>query len=204
MSDLGSTLVDVRRAYRLVWAYQRRVMDVVQFISSNFQNHEFYAWTPLKFNGSPQLTTNILRRWAWDGLSLYKASIFFRPVGADPDKLVKDQWYLEVHIDSDTVEFPEGKAEPDASKFPDVTTTRSKIVLIAWLNTGAARANWYHQMWNTSEWPEGDREIVEQSHMPVSCIQLTYDLADFSGKPPIELAVAEFKGMIRAELGIEG
>lgn len=202
MSDLRSSLVDVRRAYRLVWAYQRRVMDVVQFVASNFPTHEFYAWTPLKFMGSPQLTTNILRRWAWDGLSFYKASVFFKPIGADPDKLVEGQWYLEVHIDSDTAKFPEGKTEPDASKFEDASTTHSRIVLVAWLNTGKARANWYHQMWNPSAWPESDREVVEQSHMPVSCAQLTFDLADFSAKPPIEVAVGDFKQMILAQLAI--
>jgi len=42
--DLGIALADVRKAYRLLWCYQKRVFDILRLIVSEFDDRRFYYW----------------------------------------------------------------------------------------------------------------------------------------------------------------
>ena len=41
--DLRQALIDVRKAYRLIWLYQRRVVDITRIITDSF-GYKFYIW----------------------------------------------------------------------------------------------------------------------------------------------------------------
>lgn len=73
---LEDSFVDVRRAYRLLYHYQRRVLDIVRYAGEYLHIHYHSGW-PRFCNGLPngipklhgQATPN---RWAWDWIPMYE------------------------------------------------------------------------------------------------------------------------------------
>lgn len=203
MTELKSALVDVRRAYRLLWGYQRRMMDLVQVIADGFDTQEFYAWSPISFARPTQLTTSPLKKWAWDGLPFYKASFLFKPVGGDPHNLKAGDWLLEIFLDSDDVDLDTTHGEPDASKFPDATTTSSQLKLVAWKCTEDVSANWFHDVWAKGSWPETDDEIAQQPNYPeITATSLTVSLDEISDREAVVALMNKFRAKVQSNLGI--
>lgn len=68
--EIERRLVEVRRAYRLIHAYQRRILDMLD--ESDRWMHrtlhvEFARWRPSLWNRPAEQTTPFFRdRWAWD------------------------------------------------------------------------------------------------------------------------------------------
>ncbi len=205
MQDLELALRDVRKAYRLVWAYQRKVMDLVQVISDEFETHDFYAWAPFATARPGQLSTNPMRhKWAWDALPFYKASFLYKGINASNQELKANDWLLEIMLDADDVDFDElGRGEPDAAKFPDAATTKSMLTLMAWKCTEDTSLNWYYGVWEKQEPPENDREVLVSSTPPLAATKMTFDLAQLGDRAAILSAVAEFKGHLRAAMQID-
>lgn len=70
--ELNNALADVRRAYRLVHAYQRRVSDLMTQVDQTLSatGLSFVQWRPLFNKASPRTSTPFFSggRWAWDML----------------------------------------------------------------------------------------------------------------------------------------
>jgi hypothetical protein len=62
--DLNQTLLDVRKAYRLQFFFQRRILDLVQELSGKL-GLEFYVWLPAGDNESITWLKNPLQTSAW-------------------------------------------------------------------------------------------------------------------------------------------
>lgn len=193
MSDLPSSLIDVRRAYRLVWGYQRRVMDLVQLLEDEFQTHEFYAWTPTWHARPTQLRTSPVRKWAWDGLPFYKVSFLYLPVGSDSNVPKKGEWLLEIRIDSDTHSFPGPRGEPDAAEFPDASATDSVLKLVAWECTEDTNGDWFYKLWRKRRLPSQDDVVEVYSDLPIRSLCLTVPLHKLADANAAGEQVANFK-----------
>ena len=202
MSDLSSSLIDVRRAYRLIWGYQRRIFDLVQLFEDEFASHEFYAWAPLSFGRPTQLTTSPLRKWAWDGLPFYKASFLYTPANSDPNSHRADDWMFEIAVDTDNVDFSTMRGEPDAAAFPDASTTDTTLRLVAWKCTEEAQFNWYHDLWSRGEWPLTDDFVLSQPEYPVQSLSITVPLGKLADREAALALITRFKQSISLQLGI--
>ena len=92
--ELGDALVDVRRAYRLLHDYQRRVLDAVQCICTS-TNLEFKKTSPhfgcLAKEGSKPTDS------AWDWLGMYLCEFWFQP-----KPKVKDNFWFSLVLVSDS------------------------------------------------------------------------------------------------------
>lgn len=65
MSDdpnLSTALADVRKAYRLLWSYQKRIFDIVQLIVDEFESMSFYFWRIMHAGRPCNSTTNLMTR----------------------------------------------------------------------------------------------------------------------------------------------
>jgi len=202
MPDLSSSLADVRRAYRLIWGYQRRIMDLVQIFEDEFPSHEFYAWSPLSFARPTQLTTSPIHKWAWDGLPFYKASFLYALAGSDPNHHRVGEWLFEVTLDADNVDFAPLRGEPDASKFPDAETTASTVKLIAWKCVENGTFNWYHDLWSKGEWPPVDEVSFEQPNYAVKSLSITVELDELPDREAALTLIARFKAATFDQLGL--
>ena len=127
--ELQKALLDVRKAFRLLWLYQRRVLDIIHLITDKF-NHEFYCWAPMGGKPPGRMTTDPTDNWAWSMLPFYQLCLLYPPSDAILGQPKKGEWLLEIGIQSDDG-FPIGEeeTEPDPTQFPSVETCSSILSL---------------------------------------------------------------------------
>ena len=70
MNELENSLAEVRKAYRLLYDYQKKVLDLVKFIGSEF-GRSYSGGHPQFSNASPRNGKGNLSLWAWDWLNMY-------------------------------------------------------------------------------------------------------------------------------------
>ncbi|RTQ51743.1 hypothetical protein EJV47_08085 [Hymenobacter gummosus] len=78
LAEMESVLLDVRRAYRLLYLYQNRVLNTVRFIGERmgFDYEGGYPWFS---NNTPREGKWAdLESWAWDWLNMYYYEFRFR------------------------------------------------------------------------------------------------------------------------------
>jgi len=163
--DFEAAIEDVRRAYRIVWAYQRRVLDVIEAITTEFPETRHYWWQTNSFDCLPaRKTTDPLGRWAWDGLPLYNFSIL-RLSEDGPDRYLPKlgRWMLEISHNADHGWDEEASGEPDASRFPQVDTVVSSLSVCLWRCDANTGQEWWAGAWNDIEGWLGDGEIGQHA-----------------------------------------
>jgi len=81
-NEFEKTLIEVRKSYRLIYLYQRRVLDLVNFIGSKLSLNFHSGWS--KFSNPAGTNTRVkLNKWAWDWLMLYFYEFHFGIVRKD-------------------------------------------------------------------------------------------------------------------------
>lgn len=59
IDEMEAALCDVRKAYRLIHLYQRRVLDLCREITGGFESElNFYHWAPSQFEMPPRRRTD--------------------------------------------------------------------------------------------------------------------------------------------------
>ncbi|MBU2526819.1 MAG: hypothetical protein KKC03_09490 [Bacteroidetes bacterium] len=107
MHELKNSLIEVRKAYRLLYDYQKKVLDLVQFIGSEY-GRSYNGGYSKYCNVAPRNGKGSLDQWAWDWLNMYYYEFNFHDV--------ENKSYFSVLLISDTG-FYEAKNED--SKFND-------------------------------------------------------------------------------------
>lgn len=69
--NIKDTLVEVRKAYRLLYYYQRSVLDLVEYLSKRMGFIKYRGGFPIFSNPSPNRKSGKLKNWAWDWLNFY-------------------------------------------------------------------------------------------------------------------------------------
>jgi hypothetical protein len=137
--DLAAALTDVRRAYRLVYAYQRRMNDLVAEIDAALTQDglEFELWRPVFNAPPPRSGTPYFRgRWAWDMLPGYATQVHWcDPTGK---KGRRRRVVLQAVVDSGAT-FD--AAEPDPADFEAADACESQLRIGLWTTT-ATQPTW--------------------------------------------------------------
>jgi len=125
-NELNNTLIDVRKAYRLLFEYQDRIKNLVSFIGGHF-DFEFREGYPV-FSAHAKNGTKVnLDHWAWDWLSMYFYQFKFAP---------KDDLIFSIFILTDTGYYDVSKQDSaSASKikpetFNAVEKAETKLFLV--------------------------------------------------------------------------
>jgi len=129
LSEFDKALIDVRKAYRLLYHYQRRVMDTVQFISDQtaFSFHGGWSW----FSGAmPKHKSVNLAHWAWDWLNMY---LYDFHLGNRDVAGVK--YHLSVILQSDTGFFDSKTSDRcNLEAFAPVEESETRLILCLGVN----------------------------------------------------------------------
>lgn len=197
---LTSALAEVRSAYRLTAAYQRRVYDIIDEFVAAFPDREHYWWQPIEY--SKPGSANPFQRWAWNMLPMMRASFLFLPAGADPNAVSPDQWMLELVLDSDSGFEAPPQGEPDPRNFLEVERCATTLRAIAWRPTRKAKLNWLHGLWNQAFWPAHDGVKVETSTPPLSSVAQTFDLQSLNDRQAVRVAAGQFRFLAGSALDI--
>lgn len=128
--ELESAFTDVRKAYRLLYKYQKRVLDLVEYIGVYF-SYSYRGGFPWFSNPSPNRGKGRLDLWSWDWLNMYRYAFNFGKKSIDNQDV-----YFEIQLVSDTGYYDVKANENKISKgklscFGDVRESETLLILIA-------------------------------------------------------------------------
>ncbi|MBY5651798.1 hypothetical protein AB9F42_02995 [Rhizobium leguminosarum] len=168
-NNLRQALEDVRAAYRLLYAYQRRTLDTISLVTDQFPDRTFYQWSNLLCDMPPARGKTPFGRWTWDFMPLYNTSFLFTKGGDASNYPQEGDWLLEVKLGTDTghAEFWGRRTEPSIADLGDVADAKSALSLIVWkcAETFPKNSNWYNDVWYANPWPSMD--VIEAGNAAV-------------------------------------
>lgn len=197
--NLESALADVRTAYRLLWAYQQRALDVVRTMVSHFDDLSFYYWDSNR-NGRPG------GGWrdpssdpSWSLLPTADISLLYLSAGADPNLPKAGDWMLECRLWSDT-EIDAGLPADFRLELTAASeAARSLLKLYAWRCVENVKLNWYRDLWRNTAWPSSDDKF-EPIDRGFEVVSKTFDLTDLGDEFAILNAANMFKSFLEGQL----
>lgn len=126
ISQLDEVLCDVRKAFRLLYFYQRRVLDLVKFIGNNLE-YDYKGGNSIFSNPCPRNGKGNLDMWAWDWLNMYYYEFFF-----GYKTIAGHNITFSIFIQSDTGYFDaENDSRISIENFAPVEYSKTRLILIA-------------------------------------------------------------------------
>jgi hypothetical protein len=156
-------LLEVRKAYRLLYDYQARILDLMTFIGQSY-NIPFQKGYP-KFSTRGQ---NRLDNWAWDWLYMYYYSFHFsNNTGIEMSVfLLNDSGFYEAYFKDSTI------SALDVDKFKAVENSKSKLIFVA----AFEKWDWFDKVHFESEkFITENKGVLPESNM----VWKSYDIEDF-------------------------
>ena len=152
LKELNNALCDVRKAHRLIYSYQRRMLDLAYFIKSKLDfplllaEKRFSSDIYKKRDGYLLLPDNM---WAWDFLYSYMFEYYLGEIDLDNG----DSCALSIIQYSDTGFFEkEENNRTDIKSFADEEESGSKLLFI--LEMKPKKKDWVRNEngeWNTEQ-----------------------------------------------------
>jgi hypothetical protein len=202
--EIFKALIDVKKAYRLVYLYTASILDAVQRISQEF-NCSFYVWTPTYYLTPPRRTSPPFppSRWAWDMIPFYNTSFLFLSEGANSNTQKKGDWMLDIHIETDSSfeEFIESNEEPNPLNFKPPEKAESNFYLQLIYCIQPNKFNWYH-FWQNTDYPDEEVDVIEE-YKGLRYIGRKYELSKLFTEKSLLECVADFKNLIKDNLPIK-
>lgn len=117
--------LEIRKAYRLLFDYQRRILNLIQFIGSTY-NIPYKKGKPLFSSRG----TNRLDNWAWDWIYMYCYEFHFQRNEEDDTLwfsviLKNDSGYFESNLEDSSID------RLDIEKFKDVEKSSTDLIFMA-------------------------------------------------------------------------
>lgn len=136
---ISSTLLEVRKAYRLLYNYQDRLLDLVSYIGGKYGFS--YKGGYSKFSDvAPRNGGGHLDNWAWDWLNLYFYQFDFKPKAGEK---LEPTIHFSVFVVNDTGYFDARDADDerktsklDTTTFNSVEESKSKLIFVAGKDLG--------------------------------------------------------------------
>jgi hypothetical protein len=192
IDEIDAVLCDVRKAYRLIHLYQRRVLDVCREIIEAFESElSFYYWASSQFEMPPRRRTDPVGKWAWDFLPLYDFAVVYRPEDVDYKSPKVNDWMLEVRITADSGYVTAGEIESDPRDFQDVAGCESCVRLYVYYSSKVLKGGWLDDLLRSSIFPADDREAELANG--VRTLGMKFALAEMSNAGAVRNCVDKFR-----------
>ena len=137
--DYQTHLLEVRKAWRIIAAYQQRVIYLIDEIEDAFPELVQVGWWPSFYKRPPAAAKRLSARWTWDGLPYYCFETCFTLVGRGlHDHVDEGDWFVVARILGDTgfttVKDPRASTfnGPDPTDMPDTSRVDSVLRLYAY------------------------------------------------------------------------
>ena len=150
-------LTEVRKAYRLLFDYQTKLLALVKYIGGKY-GYNYNGGYPKFSNNQPRQGSGSLDAWAWDWLNLYFHEFNFGSKKIDNNTKI----YFSVFILNDDGYFQACQKEQrnvgrvNPNKFEKPESSNSKLIFVVGLNCWTRKAyfadiNWCNQRFTIEE-----------------------------------------------------
>lgn len=169
--ELESALTDVRRSYRLLQRYQRRVLDLSDFLAREIDEQlSFRQWIPVHYRPNPNPYTNPVERWAWDGLPYYDFCSFYALDAFWKNEHEPGDWMVVIRCTADTGFEALGQSEPDPLAFKSAVESTSLLRVYIYQYTQSKVESWVHNAYGWNDWPTDDDCAALSGYLRASCV----------------------------------
>jgi len=136
-----NALIDVRKAYRLLYDYQRAALDVATYISVQLGFTPYWGGVPRFSDCSPRSEKGSLDCWAWDWLNLiFYEFRFGKYIGDDEELRFSILLFSDTgYFISDTLNGEANEQKKEVSSFAEVERSGTKIGFLLYKSSKADR-----------------------------------------------------------------
>jgi len=187
--ELNQGLIDVRKAYRLLYLYQRRVLDTVKYITEIIgnnltQGYPLYSGAPPKSGGKVNLDL-----WAWDWLNMYMYEFLcFRNETKEQSTKFGIAIQSDTGFNDSTVKGGITKKDVELFQTPEASTTRFLFYI-------------GKNMWKPKGFEDGTHEFLKSTGDNIVTVlgeeklflAKAYNLLDLINKESILTCLNDFK-----------
>lgn len=194
--ELKDALIEVRKAYRLVAVYQRRILDMAKTIQKSF-DYKSYHYESSHYNVRGRAVPT--DRWSLDMLPLYQGlCLLYLPQKADSNFTKNDEWMLEIRFDNDTGFIMSGSSEPNPTSFKSPEKCESRLWLCAFGTfRDESNTNWLNDVYNETHY--SDNEKNEWHNEKTYSIGKNYDLSAIADEPALNVVICDFKNIVESQ-----
>jgi len=189
-NGINEILLEVRKSYRVLFEYQKRILDLVDYIAKNL-NFEYNGGFSKFSDNSPRNGSGSLDSWAWDWLSMYYYEFHFKNKVINNDKN-KDTIYFSLFILNDDGYFQAKKeqniARTSVSKFVDVEKSNSKLIFVV----GKNYWNSLGQNWDDLNFILKDHDVKRKSENEYMIFK-SFSLECFENEDHAKKSILEFE-----------
>jgi len=197
-SDFAKALVDVRKAYRLLFMYQKNILSTIEKFSGEFDAEPCW-WTPVHNYPPVQRSSNVFERSAWDLLPLYSTGFLFKKSGTHMENHEPGDWLLSLELMTDS-EYEWDRAEPNPVNFEDAESSSSYLIASIFYCAKALESqHWYYGIWNNEEYPE-DGVDAYTTERNIVVVKKDIDLHELENENAIGAEVNAFKQLLKDHL----
>ena len=202
MADLSSdkiakALSDVRRSYRVVSLYQKRILEMIDFAGSILPSAVFDGWGPERWSKPGRKILPSDNKFPLDGLPLFAFSVRY----LIPSREGKDSEYecaIEVlHNADDGLDEVEIGIDSDLSDLEDPQKTSSLLYLYGWKLTAAFSHSKWREIYRDTCWPEEDDILEEMQAGNCWVLRKTINLEQLADRSDLEAALNSFLDVLR-------
>ncbi len=189
--NLINSLNETRKAYRLIYAYQRRIVDLTKYISESMK-YSPYWWDNEYFN--VRSNTHPVNRSAFDFVPFYVGTyMLFLKEGQSANKVKVGEGILDIQIDIDDC-FKESKHEPNTLEFEDSENCSAIFYMGAIISQVEEEKNWLQDVYYQLEYPEDKMdEFVIKVDDKYTCLVYSCKLEMLYTKDSVDELIKNFK-----------
>lgn len=192
--DLAGALMDVRKAYRLLWLYQQTLMDTYTEILRHLNVTHYYG------NLKPlQRGTNPVPQSPGAFLPLLQVSTLYLSMTDSPHVQQPGDYMIELRHIGDTGNSINGY--PTAA--PSVSQSSTELWIYVFHATAASEVNWHGSIWQNKDYPEHDTKLVLNAQPNIQVYGSRFDVATLGGPQAIAAQMAHFKSRVQEVLGLQ-
>ncbi len=187
-NELEDIFVDVRKAYRLLYFYQRRIMDTADFVANLLSMHIVSGYSLYSSNPPRNGSSLNIDRWSWDWLNMYSYEFYLGHEIVDGNKY---ELAIAFNADSGFDDSDEDVTAIDVERFPPPEECVTKVYLYMGKNT------WKPEDFELS-WKKSENDEYEKVDGDKVFISKRYDLSDFADETSIRKNISSFKKLVKA------
>lgn len=191
-SKLSEALLDVRRSYRVIGAYQKRILGLMDYIGRSLPGAVFEGWDPEWWSRPGRKILPSDNKWSLDGLPFVAFSVRFLM----PSKAIDSERFefaIEILHNADTgVDDVDFGKESDLSELENPLETESILYFFGWKSTSPFTLAEWRDLYREAGGPTDDG--VLQEVLPGRCwgLRKSHRIDHFVDRADVDKAVAEF------------
>lgn len=192
--NLDKSLVEVRKAYRILFDYQTRILDLISYISS--KTHFSYNGGYSKFsNSGPNNGRGKLDLWAWDWLNFYFYEFNFGSLKNQN----ADYTFAIFHLADDgffsSQNQHENRKKTEIDDFTDEHDSSSKLIFVLGKNTW--NDNW-GKNWNSMEFTLKEFDVKIDENLEKGILFKSYNINKLDCEENVFQILLDFKNFCKS------